>query len=302
MAAERKTLATGQPNPAYIDLLDEDPAISGQKFVCVSFVSPEKIIKEREQYMFDKFTKRWDLSKSTEKFTEFLNFISFKYTLDAQKIQADLAEFVKEEEERMKADSLQTYNDYKTFTEKHEDEITLEFNRAHDFQTSVRGIKLRGAFSSQEEAEANCKRIRERDPHHDIFVAPMGLWLPWDPDAYKTGKVEHLEPELNRLMQEKTKNEIQAKAEFDERVKMAKRKAIEENIRKAAESGNKLTQTIDENGSLVGANTLDMSDRVEADPEERERLFAESQERAKQAENADRVEEIVDIEPSPAAL
>jgi hypothetical protein len=164
--------------------------------------------------------------------------------------------------------------------ENNEEAVTLEFNRAHEFQTSVRGIKVRGAFSSQEEAEANCKRIRERDPHHDIFVAPMGLWLPWDPDAYKTGKVEHLEPELNRLMQEKTENEMRAKAEFDDRVKAAKRKAIEENIRKAKESGNKLTQTIDENGSLVGANTLDMSDREVADPEERERVFKEAEERA----------------------
>jgi hypothetical protein len=206
--------------------------------------------------------------------------VSFKYSLDVQNVQADLAEFIKEEEQKMKADANSFYGDYKTFVENNEEAITQEFNRANDFQTSVRGIKVRGAFSSQEEAEANCKRIRERDPHHDIFVAPMGLWLPWDPDAYKTGKVEHLEPELNRLMQEKTENEMRAKAEFDERVKAAKRKAIEENIRKAKESGNKLTQTIDENGSLVGANTLDMSDREVADPDERERVFKEAEERA----------------------
>jgi hypothetical protein len=280
MSAERKTTANGRPNPKYVDLLDEDPVISGQKFVCVSFVSPEKIIKQREQFMFEKFVRRWELAKSMEKFQEFVNFVSFKYSLDVQSVQADLAEFIKEEEQKMKADASQFYGDYKTFVENNEEAITQEFNRAHEFQTSVRGIKVRGAFSSQEEAEANCKRIRERDPHHDIFVAPMGLWLPWDPDAYKTGKVEHLEPELNRLMQEKTENEMRAKAEFDERVKAAKRKAIEENIRKAKESGNKLTQTIDENGSLVGANTLDMSDREVADPDEREKVFKEAEERA----------------------
>ena len=33
----------GTANPKYVDLLEEDKPISGQKFVCVSFVSPENI-------------------------------------------------------------------------------------------------------------------------------------------------------------------------------------------------------------------------------------------------------------------
>ena len=43
---------------------------------------------------------------------------------------------------------------------------------------------------------------------------------------------------------EKIKNETRAKEEFDRRVKETKRKAIEENIKLAEKSGNKLTQTI----------------------------------------------------------
>ena len=34
------------------DLLDEDTAIAGQKFVCVSFISPEDIIKKKEIFFF----------------------------------------------------------------------------------------------------------------------------------------------------------------------------------------------------------------------------------------------------------
>ena len=30
-----------------IDLLDEDKPISGQKYVCISFISPENIIKQK---------------------------------------------------------------------------------------------------------------------------------------------------------------------------------------------------------------------------------------------------------------
>ena len=38
LSFERKTNSDGAPNPKYVDLLEEDKPISGQKFVCVSFV------------------------------------------------------------------------------------------------------------------------------------------------------------------------------------------------------------------------------------------------------------------------
>ena len=40
---EKKTLPNGETNPKYVDLCDEDQTIAGQKFTCVSFVSPESI-------------------------------------------------------------------------------------------------------------------------------------------------------------------------------------------------------------------------------------------------------------------
>jgi hypothetical protein len=41
---EPRNLPNGQPNPKYIDLLDEDKPVAGQKFVCLSFISPEKVL------------------------------------------------------------------------------------------------------------------------------------------------------------------------------------------------------------------------------------------------------------------
>ena len=55
-------------------------------------------------------------------------------------------------------------------------------------------------------------------------------------------------------MSEKNKNEKEAKQQFEKRVLESKRKAIEENIKKANESGNKLTQNINKEGNLVGVN------------------------------------------------
>ena len=86
------------------------------------------------------------------------------------------------------------------------------------------GLKIRGVFQTQEEAEMKCKKLREIDPNHDIYVGPVGMWIPWDPDAYKTGRVEFMEDELNQLHHEKLKNETKAKEEFDRRVLETKRK------------------------------------------------------------------------------
>lgn len=274
---ERKNLKTGEKNPKYIDLCDEDPPLAGQKFACLSFVSPEKILKKRENYLFDQFVKQWDMSKSMEKYFEFIHFLSYKYNLNVEKVIADFNDFVKEEETKIKAGTVE--DDYKNFIDKNEERLNLQFQRDNAFQTSTRGLKVRGVFASQEEAEMRCKKVREADPNHDIFVGPVGIWVPFDPDAYKTGKVEFMEEELNQLHSEKIKNEAKAKQEFDNRIKDTKRKAIEENIKLAEKSGNVLTQTMDDQGNLIGVrDTVDFESRTAADAADmRNELFAESQ-------------------------
>lgn len=265
-----KTDSNGKPNPKYVDLCDEDPIIPGQKFVCVSFISPETILKKRELYLFNHFVKQWDMTKSMSKFSDFLSFISVKYNIVSENLIGDYNEFIKEEEKLIKGCSQVVEDDFKNFMDKDEDRLNAQFNKENKFETSVRGIKIRGSFLTQEEAENNCKKLRQNDPAHDIYVAPCGVWLPWEPTYYKLGKVDYLEPELNRLHEEKIKNEILAKNEFDKRIKDSKRKAIEENIESARKSGNKLTQTIDEGGNLVGVNTMNFDDREVADTVGRE--------------------------------
>jgi hypothetical protein len=249
-----KTNPDGSENPKYIDLLDEDRAIAGQKFACLSFISPEHIIKQKDHFFFENFIKMWDISKSLEKFTQFLNFIAYKYRLDFDKISEDFKEFSKDEKEKIMTSTIE--DDYKNFLDEHEERLEKEFGEAHSFQTSVRGIKVRGVFPTQQEAELRCKMLRQNDPNHDVYVGPVGMWVPFHPEAYKTGRVEYMEETLNELMSEKKKNEDKAKDEFDARVKETKQKAIEENKKKAAESGNKLTQTINKEGDLVSVANM----------------------------------------------
>jgi hypothetical protein len=208
---EKKTLPNGKKNPKYIDLCDEDPPIAGQKFCCMSFVSPEKILKKREVYIFDQFIKQWDFSKSMERYMDFVHFLAFKYNLKVDDVMADFKEFTKEEEDKLRKTTVD--DDYKNFLDKNEEKLNEQFNREHAFQTSVRGLKVRGIYATQDEAQNKCVALRKQDPNHDIFVGPVGIWIPWDPDAYKTGNVQFLEEELNQLHQEKIKNETFAKQE-----------------------------------------------------------------------------------------
>lgn len=248
---ERK-MVNGKQNPKYVDLLEEDKPIAGQKFVCVSFVSPEKILKQKELFFFEEFLKKWEFNKSMEKFVQFLNFVSYKYNVSFDALSEDFKDFVNEERETIAKSGIE--DDYKTFIDNNEENLEKSFNASHNFQTSTRGLKIRGSYPTMEEAELRCKMLREVDPNHDIMVGPVGIWMPWDPEAYKTGRVEYMEEELNQLMSEKKKNEANAKTAFEQRVKESKEKAIQENIKKAEKSGNVLTQTIDENGNLIGVN------------------------------------------------
>jgi hypothetical protein len=247
-------------DPKYVDLLDEDLPVAGQKFACLSFVSPEKILRQKDEYYFDKFLQQYELSKSLEKYTQFLHFIAFKYKVDFDKLTKDLQEFSETEKDNLYTTNLA--DEYKTYIDNHEESLESKFNEDHEFQTSTRGLKVRGCFPSQQEAELRCKMLRELDPNHDVFVGPVGTWMPWDPEAYKTGKVEYLEEELNQLMKEKQKNEKCAKEEFDKRLKESRRKAIEDNIEKAKASGNVLTQTINESGELVNVKDINTTENV----------------------------------------
>lgn len=248
---ERK-LVNGKANPRYVDMLEVDKPIAGQNFACMSFVSPETILKKKETFFFEEFLKNWEFNKSMEKFLQFVNFISFKYNISFDDLNKDFKDFVQEEKENLMKSSLDS--DYKTYLDNHEDNLQKKFDVAHNFQTNVRGVKVRGVYPTLEEAELRCTMLREIDPAHDILVGEIGTWMLWDPEAYKTGRVEYMEDELNQLMHEKKKNEANAKNAFEQRVKEAKQKAIEENTKIADKSGNLLTQTINEQGNLVGVN------------------------------------------------
>ena len=73
-------------DPTYIDLLDEDKPIAEQKFTCLSFVSPEYEIKNKNIFFFESFLKEYNFNKSMEKFVQFNNYLSFKYNIKSDEL------------------------------------------------------------------------------------------------------------------------------------------------------------------------------------------------------------------------
>ena len=173
LAFERQNLPNGSANPKYIDLLDEDKPVAGQKFTCISFVSPDNILKKKDLFFFEEFLKHWDYTQGVQKFTAFLNFLSYKYSMNFDKIMADFQEYLKSEQKDLVKTTIS--DDYKNFLDAKEEDLEKTFNELYSFRTNTRGLKIRGSYPSQEEAELRCKLLREIDPNHDIFVGPVGM-------------------------------------------------------------------------------------------------------------------------------
>jgi hypothetical protein len=123
---ERRYNTDGSPNSKYVDLLDVDPPIAGQSFCLLSFLSPEKVLKQKEIFFFEAFLKNWDFSKSMEKFAQFLNFVSYKYKINFEDVMKDFEEFVKEERANLVNNTVE--DEYKTFLDKNEERLEKDFN------------------------------------------------------------------------------------------------------------------------------------------------------------------------------
>jgi hypothetical protein len=173
------------------DFLDVDQPIPGQQYCVLSFISPEKVLKQKESYFNSEFLK-WLCDQ-----TEFLDNIILKG--DKTKLNYNL---VKEK-----------YDDF-MFT--NEDRLDTSFHEMENFRTTVRGIKVRGVYSSQKEAEVRCKVLQRLYKRDNVFLGQVGYWLPWDPSPERIENTEYLEPELNKLMKQYKENAVRRDIYYQE--------------------------------------------------------------------------------------
>jgi hypothetical protein len=213
------------------DFLEEDAPIPGQKFCLLSFLSPEKVLADKNVFMFRKFLDTYDYYNRTKSMETFLmqtvGTINSRLSEKAAEFEAkDLSgaaalcraaeirmdtlmdqfqTFVKSSDKELRESNLrETYDDFiYTNRAKLEDEFYMK----NEFRTTVRGLKIRGIYGSQEEATARSKKLQRADPLHNIFVGEVGKWLPWDPEPTEVREQEYAEEQLNTLMKKYKENE-----------------------------------------------------------------------------------------------
>jgi hypothetical protein len=213
------------------DFLDEDNEIPSQRFVLLSFLSPEKVLARKDQYIFEQFLKNYEINYKTKNLEKFLaqQVLDFNAKLDAEVArleaadQSDAAEicrkaripvgevlgayqtYIKENAKEITSTKIkEAFDDFMFSNEKRLEE---EFHAKNSFQTTIRGLKVRGSYGSQDEAAARAKKLQRNDPVHNIFVAEVGKWLAWDPSPSNVKEQEYQNDELNTLMKAYKDNE-----------------------------------------------------------------------------------------------
>jgi len=279
------------------DFLDEDNEIPGQRFALISFLSPEKVLARKDLFFFEQYLKNYEVTWKTKNLEKFLakQVLDFNAKLDAEanKFQdADLsgaADLCRNS--RIRVDGvLEAYQGFLKENAKDITETTLkesyddfifaqgkkledEFFAKNNFQTTVRGLKLRGNYSTQEEAAARAKKLQRNDPVHNIFLVAVGKWMAWDPNPHEVAEQEYAEDQLNTLMKSYKENE-EARDEFYKKVPEA-RKGVKVNAREDKEVMSVINETVAANagtaedlgnhGALFDAPDLALQRKMERD-------------------------------------
>jgi hypothetical protein len=111
---------------------------------------------------------------------------------------------------------------------------------------SVRGIKIRGVYATEQEARAKASELQKKDSLHNIYVAPVGKWLPWADDPSQAQDEEYAEGELNRIMKGLKENQAKSKLLHEQRKNDLIEKTLKEQEKKKKKNKNKNNELQDE--------------------------------------------------------
>ncbi len=233
------------------DFLTEDPEIPSQKFVLLSFLSPEKILENKDRFFFQEFLKNYEIQWRTTRLEAWLaqqlSDMNTRLEGMAGKLEAvgqevkDLSgavaagktirenllrvdRFVEEFQQYVRKSNAgvstgelkEAYDDYLF---KNAEKLEDEFFKKNDFHTTIRGIKVRGVFPSHGEAAARAKSLNRAKPNVDILMGTVGKWMAWDPNPNSGIKSEYANEQLNNLMKKYQENEESREQFYSERKK-----------------------------------------------------------------------------------
>jgi uncharacterized protein YjcR len=117
--------------------------------------------------------------------------------------------------------------------------IEERFHEAENFQTSVRGVKIRGVYNTIKEAQIRAKVLQRMDPSFHIFVGQVGYWLPWDPTADKIENQEYQNGQLNEIVKKYKANEAKRDEFFEQQKQDVKKQSALKSLEKKSETEEK---------------------------------------------------------------
>jgi len=180
------------------DYLEVDAGIPGQNYVCLSFLSPESLMQNKDAFKCVKFLQ--------------------SYCKEQKLIFNDV------------------YSKYQDFTYKYEEKLQRDFDEQNSFQTSMRGLKVRGVFDTRQAAEDKAKKLSVMDTGFHTFVGQVGYWLPWDPDADKVADEVFQNSQLNDMMEKYQENNVSRDMFYEEQKRDKIKAANEERLKAEAEN------------------------------------------------------------------
>lgn len=239
--------------------LEGDEEIRGQKYVCLSFLTPNRgILRNKDLFFFSKFMEFYEMDHKISATESFImkTFNNMQGTLSDVEMDLRNAQFddvsgaqatvialsekltklrgtigrltTTDLDAHVKA-HLSDYREsaivesYEKYMIKNRQRLEDEFHKQKNFQTTMHGLKVRGIYSNQEQANARAKALNKKDPYFNVYVADVGEWLPWDPDPDDVKDQEYQSDDLNKLMKSYREN-AEKRDEFfeeDKRQKMA---------------------------------------------------------------------------------
>lgn len=225
------------------DYLDEDEVIAGQKYALVSFLSPENVLEKKELFFFERFLHSYEVDTKIKGLEAFLadrvNTINRDLDEKANALDKDgkgeLADlcrknripidtvmeeyqtFVRKQQKDLNKTKIQAA--YDDFLFKEQAKLEEEYHAKNNFQTSIRGFKVRAVARDEKEAEMRAKKLQKSDKYHNIYCSEIGKWTPWDPKPHLVADQEYAQEELNNLMKKYRENEDDKSAFFNEQKK-----------------------------------------------------------------------------------
>ena len=196
------------------DFLENDTPIPGQNYVCLSFLSPESCIADKQLFLTYNFLK-----------------------------DSATTLFNKESENQVSFESFK--GQYEEYCFREQERLQKQFHEDNDFTTSVRGLKVRGVYDNIVEAKYRAKQLQRKAPLFNVFVGQVGFWLPWDPSPGQISEQEYLNDQLNTLMKSYRENQEQKNMVWSQnKDNIMKKVANDANNANAQESKSELEEKI----------------------------------------------------------